>query len=289
MTYAKKVLKLYLTVPAESKDREYHIIVEASGTAGYHVYGMNGRRGSATTRQSKTTLGPVPLASAEAMFSTLVEEKRKKGYTTETTGRPNAGISLASAVITGAAPAAKPAVPPAPLVAMAWSSTTGEDDFGTLLENEQFAAQELIAGERVLAEVGVTIRCQVVASGANITLPPAIAAELQKAAPNCVVDGMFSAASERFAILDGYQAGTAAAAGPAAPFDLRIAALATQVGAAKVSHVEVLPAYTDEDKFALACAMQSQGRKHMLLRKNRAAYTASPAGSKDAAVIVHNF
>jgi predicted DNA-binding WGR domain protein len=289
MSYAKKVLKLYLTVPAEHKDREYHIIVEASGTAGYHVYGMNGRRGAANTRQSKTATGPVTLSAAESIFSTLVDDKRKKGYTTEVSGRPFSGISLAAATLSGTAPTAPPAKPATPLVATPWFNTAGEDEFGALLEDEQFAAQELIAGERVLAEVGTTIRCQEVASGANVTLPPAILAELKKAAQNFVVDGVFSAASERFAILDGYRVASPTSEGPTAPFELRIASLAAQVKSAKVKHVEVLPAYTDEDKFALACAMQNHGRQRMLLRKNRAAYEMAAPGRSDATVILHNF
>jgi hypothetical protein len=75
-----------------SSDKEYRVVLSEEAT-GYIVYGLNGRRGAARTRQSKTA-SPVSLASADAVFETVFAEKAHKGYTTLVSGAPHAGATL---------------------------------------------------------------------------------------------------------------------------------------------------------------------------------------------------
>jgi hypothetical protein len=75
-----------------SSDKEYRVVLSKEAT-GYMVYGLNGRRGAATTRQTKTA-APVSLASADAVFEAVFDEKARKGYTTLVSGTPHAGAAL---------------------------------------------------------------------------------------------------------------------------------------------------------------------------------------------------
>lgn len=75
-------------------DKEYRVVIEQDPAAGgYIVYGLNGRRGSATARQPKTAAA-VSLASADAIFESVFTEKARKGYTTEPSGTPHAPAVL---------------------------------------------------------------------------------------------------------------------------------------------------------------------------------------------------
>jgi predicted DNA-binding WGR domain protein len=294
MSYAKKVLKLFYTMG--SSDKEYHAVVEASADGkGYHVYGMNGRRGAANTKQTKTST-PVTLASAESLYSALVEDKRKKGYTTRPAGTPHGGIFSSDAIITGSAPV--PAAAETPLVPMAWFNTANESEFDTLLDNDEFVAQELVAGERIMVEVTAgRVRGVNVSAGATsktaiaIPLPAALITELLMAAPGFVLDGLYDAATSRFAVVDGYRVDTKSPGteGEVAPFKARMSLLVSQFAKAKGKHVEVMQPHLEEDKGALAYAMQEYGRKQMMLRKALCSYETDAASRSDASVIVHNF
>jgi predicted DNA-binding WGR domain protein len=296
MSYAKKVLKLYYT--SGSSDKEYHAIVEASADGtGYHVYGMNGRRGAANTKQNKTST-PVTLSSAESLYSGLVEAKRKKGYTTRPAGVPHAGIFSSDAIITGAASAPTTSAPATPLVPMAWFNTADESEFDTLLEDDEFVAQELVAGQRVMVEVtagrvrGVDVSAgRASAASMAISLPATLTTELLMAVPGFVLDGLYDAATSRLAVVDGYRIDTKSPAteGASAPFDARMSVLVSQFAKAKGKHVEVMKPYLEDDKGALAYAMQDHGRKQMMLRKVHSCYETGAKPRSDAAVLVHNF
>jgi len=294
MSYAKKVLKLFYTLG--SSDKEYHAVVEATADgSGYHVYGMNGRRGAANTKQAKT-VAPVNLATAESLYSGLVEAKRKKGYTTRPAGVPHAGIFSSDAIITGTASA--PTAPETPLVPLEWLSTADESEFDTLLENDEFAAQELVAGQRLMVEVtagrvrGVDVSAGRARPAAMaIPLPATLTTELLMAVPGFVLDGLYDAATSRFAVVDGYRVDTKSPGteGVAAPFDARMSLLVSQFAKAKGKHVEVMKPYLEDDKGALAYAMQDHGRKQMMLRKVHSGYNADVQSRSDATVIVHHF
>lgn len=292
MSYAKKILKLFYT--SGSSDKEYHAVIEASTDGkGFHVYGMNGRRGSARTKQTKTS-APVSLGAAESIYNELIEEKRKKGYTSRPSGTPHGGIMLSDADISGTPPA--PAAPAIPLVPMAWFSTAGEAEFDTLLFDDEFVAQELVAGQRILVEVtagrvrGVDVSAGT-ASAAAIALPSALTTELLKAAPGFVLDGLYDASTTRFAVVDGYRVdpGSPDTEGASAPFKTRMPVLIKQFAKAKGKHVEVMQPHLDEDKGALAYALQDNGRKQMMLRKVDSSYDTARSERTAASVLVHSF
>jgi len=288
MSYAKKVLKCYYT--GSGSDKEYHVVIEAdpAGT-GFNVYGLNGPRGRARTKQHKTT-SPVSLPVAESIFSEVVEEKRKKGYTTRPAGTPFGGISFSDAEISGAAPANPE--PLTPLVPQAWFDTVDEAEFDNLLDDDDFVAQELVAGQRILVEVTAgRVRGVDVSSGSTSALPAALTAELQSVVPGFVLDGLYDASTSRFAVLDGYRVSTTAPStdGAAAPFAKRMSMLVGQITKGKGKHVEVVQPHLDEDKGILACALQDNGRKQMMLRKLHSSYETGVVPRGTATVIVHNF
>lgn len=296
MSYAKKILKLYYT--SGSSDKEYHAVIEASADGtGFHVYGMNGRRGSARTKQTKTT-APVSLGTAESIYSGLVEEKRKKGYTSRPSGTPYGGISESDASVSGTPPAAP--VPATPLVPLAWFQTANEAEFDDLLGDDAFAAQELVAGRRIMVEVtagrvrGVDVAMTAggpSAAPVAVPLPAPLTTELLTAAPGFVLDGLYDAATSRFAIVDGYRVNTGSPSveGPAAPFKARMSLLVKQFAKAKGKHVEIMQPHLDEDKGALAYALQDHGRKQMMLRKVHSSYETGSSERSEASVLVHNF
>lgn len=289
MSYSKKTLRLFYT--SGTSDKEYNVHVEADPSgAGYKVYATYGRRGRARSTDVKTA-SPVSLASAEAIYSSVVDEKRKKGYTTDTSGTPSAGISMAAAVIVGATAPAAPVAPSVPLVGMAWLNTLDENEFDHLLDEAGIGVQELPAGERVLAQASGA--CVALSSGAPLTLPADVRAELGASLDEFVVDALFEPASGRFAIVDGYYAGktasVAASCGVAAAFSSRIRAINTRVQAVSPKRVEVLLPCEDEDKFQLVCALQERGRKRLLLRAMTGGYRTGTLKRSEAGALVHEF
>lgn len=89
-----KVLKsqrLILFYTDSRSDKEYQIHMERLASGNYTVYGLNGRRGRATTKQVKLASGS--LSDAYSKFEEVKEEKRRKGYTTDLSGTPHGAIS----------------------------------------------------------------------------------------------------------------------------------------------------------------------------------------------------
>ena len=76
---------LYFTDPTKNSDKIYEATIERSGNA-YVVNFAYGARGKKMTTGTKTTNGPVPLLTARMLYTDLVIEKKKKGYTTNPTG-----------------------------------------------------------------------------------------------------------------------------------------------------------------------------------------------------------
>lgn len=65
--------------------------------------------------------------------------------------------------------------------------------------------------------------------------------------------------------------------------------LVGQITKGKGKHVEVVQPHLDEDKGILACALQDNGRKQMMLRKLHSSYETGVVPRGTATVIVHNF
>ena len=292
MSYTKKVLKLYYTDHSKSENKEYHVVSEAAGS-GYNVYGMNGPRGRANTKQNKTPSGPVTLSAAESIFNNLVEAKRKKGYTTDVSGTPFTGVWTHLAEITGTAPAAAPAKPvtsAAPLRPTAWFSTAGPADFDQFMDNDDYVAQELPVGIRVLVEVSSDIRLLDVVTGSTWTLPISVQTELKSALDGWFLDGTYDSVTSRLAIVDGY------ALNPGGtnldllrPFESRLASLMAKIKTAKLKHLEIMQAFADDEKHALVCGLQDLGRPRVMLRKRDDPYKINATDRDEGSVVLHTF
>lgn len=292
MSYTKKVLKLYYTDHSSSENKEYHVVVEAA-TGGYHVYGLNGPRGRARTKQNKTAGGPVTLSAAEAIYDNLVEAKRKKGYTTDVSGTPFSGVWGHLADITGVAPASAPAKPVttlSPLKPTAWFNTAGPTDFDQFMVNDDYVAQELPTGIRVLVEVTSDVRLLDVITGASWSLPLAVQAELKTTLSGWIVDGTYDTVTSRFAIVDGYVSNPGGTAVDLLrPFASRFANLIAKVKTAKVKHLEIMEPHAEEEKHELVCALQGHGRPHVLLRKQDDPYKLNATDRDEGSVVLHTF
>ena len=83
---------LYFTDPLKNSDKEYRIRIilnhDFPKKNWYNVEFAHGKRGFATTYKLKTIEGPVQLPEAKRILDDLVVEKKKKGYTTKSTGVP---------------------------------------------------------------------------------------------------------------------------------------------------------------------------------------------------------
>lgn len=290
MSYAKKVLKLYFT--SGTSDKEYHVVSENKGT-GWVVYGMYGRRGS-TLRMASKLSTPSTLSMAESTFHDLVEEKRKEGYTSNTSGTPHAGVTLASAVVTGSAPApapaAAPAKPAAALVGTSWLSTMSDEELEVMLEDSEYLLQAVPrVGRRILVEVvsPAGVRALDLATGAIVPLPAAVMAELGQF-PDWVLDGFYDDSTSSLSILDGYcqTPGTALQSRPFKNRWQQLTALANKAKA-KLKHVSLQPVFeASDEKFQAASWLAENGYKEVLLKAQSHSYQTGVTTRAKAAVFV---
>lgn len=126
--------RLYCT-DGGSTDKEYRIhLVEAAG--GFHVVGMNGRRGGPLKEQPKTK-EPVTREAAMKVFEALEREKKRKGYTEDESGVPYALTAMQGQVSGWCA------MLPTPISA---------EEVERFLRDDTIAAQEKQDGERRGAE-----------------------------------------------------------------------------------------------------------------------------------------
>lgn len=273
MSYQKKSLQLFYT--KGTTDKEYVVVIEADPSGrGYQVFGLNGRRGRATTRQAKTS-APVALGTAEALFQSLVDAKEKKGYTSALSGMPFGGINLGAAVVTGTAPA--PAAPPPALQPCTWLGTTGAPEVEMLLEDPRYVAQELVRGTRVFAYQD---HCIVVDGGAPFRLPDAVVQELNALLWDFHVDGIFDADRNTLHLLDGYQDASLR-------FETRQELLGRALSAhpsLTPLHLAVVPVYREEEKQQLAWLVQDKGQEALLLRNLDSGYEPGMPARESAAV-----
>ncbi|KWT98476.1 MULTISPECIES: hypothetical protein [unclassified Variovorax] len=277
MSYSSKVLKLYFS--KGTSDKEYHIVIEAMA-GGYRVYGLNGRRGNATTLQTKAS-GPVSLRAAEAAFHAVVEEKRKKQYTTDWSGRPGAGIDFSAAIISGTAPASvvspvMTAMEAEHLVPAPWLGSGPDIDEALLSGESGTSAQLLPAGERLMALATVGNPLVVSADdGKPGFLPKDVLDELEAALPQYVLDGCYAAGT--FVICDGYSLKDTAA-GQGAPFADRIRSIEAGLRRRKLapSHVMLQQVFFDSD-IPQGVYMLAKPGSDVLVRRNHLPYQRAAA------------
>lgn len=280
MTYKSKSLTLYYT--SGTSDKEYQVWVEQDSTGtGYDVYGLNGRRGAARTRQVKAT--GVALGVAERHFNDLVDAKAKKGYTSAWSGTPFAGVSSSAAVIV---PGTRTVV----LKPALWNTTAGDADFEEYLENAEFVVQEAVSGIRVLAHVdGQGDVCCVVPGGRIAPmLPPSLCKELAQHLSGFFLDAFYDPASGRFAISDGCRDAPALALARREPFMSRYQRIEAALRSAASAYVELLPLFDDEEKYPAVVAFEQSSRQSVLLRRKQGAYGAQD-NADDAYTVVHCF
>jgi hypothetical protein len=274
MTYKSKVLSLFLT--KGTTDKQYDLHVEAAVGGGYHVFGMNGRRGSATIRQPKTKSGPVSLVKAEEIFDELLLEKKRKGYTSHSHGKEHSGVLSMHCVISGST---------------AWTHWVGNaspEQVRTLLEKDDVGVQRKPFGPRVVVDVGAVILKAVgVVDDEPYRLPDDVETELTAVFQGFHLEGCFDGA--QFFIVDGYDAtARTPAAAKGAPFELRMGHFVTAVKRASTQHVKAYPVFTDSDKFQAISQLTHAGELEVLLRPLSGPYdTQVPTHIEQAGAIAH--
>lgn len=145
-----------------SSDKEYHAEIVAI-PGGNVVNFRYGRRGGTLTTGTKTT-APVDLVQAQKIFDKLIKEKTTKGYTPDLSGAAYQGTENAG-LKTGFTPQLL--------------NPISEAEAMRLIEDDRWAAQEKMDGERRAAHAvagGVTGMNR---KGLSVPLPQAIASELQ--------------------------------------------------------------------------------------------------------------
>lgn len=202
----KQSLTLYLTIPP-SKDSQYDVVMElASGSTDmYVVYGLNGRRGAATTRQLKTKV-PVDFPTAERVWNQLLKDKRdKKGYTTDVSGAAYGGVSMAGVDKEYAAAPVPDRLLAAVEQPQPWESTSAKSFEAALCEGNR-TLQIRPAGTRVLVATSVTSQVAATVSETGQTtirnLPERLKNAIHSLFRNWVLDGVLEAGE--FTVMDGY-------------------------------------------------------------------------------------
>lgn len=279
MTYKSKSLTLYYT--RGSSDKEYQVWIEQDSTGcGYDVYGLNGRRYRATTKQVKAE--GVSIRAAERLFDELVDAKQKKGYTTVLSGVPFSGVSLSAAVIV----AAPRTVALAPAL---WRDTADEDDFDAFLEDEAFVVQEVVAGVRVLLHIDSTgdVCCTAPGSSTVPALPAPLMRELSQNLAGFFLDALYAADSGRLAISDCCRDAPDVTTACREPFSARYQRIKGCLDKVPCAHIELLPLFEDEEKYPAVVAFEQSSRQRVLLRRKQGAYgLQDPEGDY---TVVHHF
>lgn len=157
-----KIAKISLYYSEGRSDKEYHAeLVEVAG--GNVVNFRYGRRGGALTVGTKTS-SPVDFARAKKIFDQLVKEKTAKGYTPDVSGVAYQGAENAGL---------KTDFTPQLL------NTISEDEAVRLIEDDRWAAQEKMDGERRAAHAVVGGVTGINRKGLSVPLPTSLADELQ--------------------------------------------------------------------------------------------------------------
>lgn len=157
----KALAKTSLYYAEGSSDKEYHAeIAEVDG--GNVVNYRYGRRGAALTVGTKTSV-PVDFAEAKRIYDKLVKEKTSKGYTPDVSGAPYQGTENAGL---------KTDFTPQLLNPIA------EDEALRLIDDDRWAAQEKMDGERRAAHADKSGVNGINRKGLSVPLPQVIANEL---------------------------------------------------------------------------------------------------------------
>jgi predicted DNA-binding WGR domain protein len=274
-----------------TSDKEYQIHMQPDGT-GYTVYGLYGRRGRASTKDVKVT--GVTQSSAEVAFSNVLDEKRKKGYTTDISGSPHAGIGAAT--VSGTAPT-KPAAPTAPPVPPAQFIVPHALSAGELdgyLDDDDWILQPLPSNPRLLVhrpaggkltvinEEGVNL------AGLSAFFPAAVEAAVNKHFKQAVLEGYLDPTTSSFVVVDGYtQDNTKGEA--ARPLEERLRYLSKAIKGFKSKEMEMCLWYENGDKGEACAVLQDMGRAGVMLRRAMASYVEGPQARDDATVLKHEF
>ncbi len=158
----KSIAKTSLYYAEGSSDKEYHAeIVEVSG--GNVVNFRYGRRGGSLTVGTKTS-APVDFAQAKKIYDKLVKEKTSKGYTPDVSGVAYQGTEQAGL---------KTDFTPQLL------NPISEEDAMRLIEDDSWAAQEKMDGERRAAHAVAGSVTGMNRKGLSVPLPKLLADELQ--------------------------------------------------------------------------------------------------------------
>jgi bifunctional non-homologous end joining protein LigD len=159
------IAKTSLYYSEGSSDKEYHAeIIEVSG--GNVVNFRYGRRGASLTAGTKTS-APVDFAQAKKIYDKLVKEKTSKGYTPDVSGAAYQGTENAGLKTDFTPQLLNPIT---------------EDEAMRLIEDDAWAAQEKMDGERRAAHADGNDVIGINRKGLIVPLPEPIAAELQSIA-----------------------------------------------------------------------------------------------------------
>ena len=159
------IAKTSLYYAEGSSNKEYH--AEIAEVAGGNVVNYRyGRRGAALTVGTKTTT-PVDFAEAKKIYDKLVKEKTAKGYTPDVSGAPYQGTDNAGL---------KTDFTPQLLNPIA------EEEALRLIDDDRWAAQEKMDGERRAAHADSSGVIGINRKGLSVALPRPIANELNTVA-----------------------------------------------------------------------------------------------------------
>lgn len=280
--YNRKELTLYFT--NGTADKFYTCVIQKI-TGGFEVFGINGRRGSKGTKQLKST-APVTYRAAELLFDALVEEKRKKRYTTDISGEPGNGIDFSQAD-TQPLTVSVDIVAPHDIVHLqpqAWISVSNDDSLDTMLDDSNFCIQGQPEGVHVrLLARGDGVTARIAETNAHAFVPEPLLAQLQEPFQDYVLDGYFAAGI--FTICDGYSLKDASV-GCTSPFKARIDDLVAKVDLRlpKTAPVRVAEAIYPPD---VHHAMYGFHRRKscILIRDSRAGYRTSIEGHHDVHIV----
>lgn len=161
------IAKTSLYYSEGSSDKEYHAeIIEVAG--GNVVNFRYGRRGASLTTGTKTS-APVDFAQAKKIYDKLIKEKTSKGYTPDVSGTAYQGTENAGLKTDFYPQLLNPVT---------------EDEAMRLIEDDRWAAQEKMDGERRAAHADGNEVIGINRKGLIVPLPEPIAAELQSIAAN---------------------------------------------------------------------------------------------------------
>ncbi|MNR71469.1 hypothetical protein D3C71_20950 [compost metagenome] len=280
MTYALKTINLYYT--SGSSDKEYIVTSQVAPCGGYNVFINYGRRARATTRVSKTT-SPVPRGTADRMFHELADAKVSKGYTSDLSGTPHAGVSYSSDIhvtpLTAPAPAPeskfKTLLAPAAVVYYAG----GVD---SLLTQPSLGVQQVPDGERLMTlqddDVSVTLAADSLEPG---LVSEDVKEELRTALAGWVLEGYYAAGM--FTVCDGFHQSGENGLGRDAPLQDRIKSLDAifKTRRRHLAHVRLASVYFGDEAQEAMSFLRNPGLD-VFVRNGSSGYDVQVAQPADA-------